>query len=79
MELIRVTSYKCSFLLACMYTEFPQNPTAFNLPEEAACHDLTPPQEDRKKQDQAMVADLGSVAWELEDSIRKDMAKTAGH
>lgn len=80
MELIRVAGCKCSFLLARIYTEFPQNPTAFNLLEETASHSHpTLPQEDWKKQDQATAADLGKVAWELGDSIRMDMAKTGGH
>lgn len=65
MELTRVAGCECSFLLARIYTEFPQNPTAFNLLEEAASHYPTLPQEDWKKQDQATVADLGKVAWEL--------------
>lgn len=79
MELIRVASCKCSFLVARIYTEFPQNPTVFNLLEEAAFQSPTLPQEDWKKQDQAMAANLGNMAWELEDSIRMDMAKTGGH
>lgn len=65
MELTRVASCKCSFLSARIYTEFPQNPAAFNLPEEAAVHYLTPPQEDWKKQDGTMAADLRNVAWKL--------------
>lgn len=58
-------SGKRSSLLARIHTTFPQNPTAVNIPKEAACHYLTPPQDDGKKQDQAMAADLGNVAWEL--------------
>ena len=54
-------------------------PICFRLLEEAAFHYPTLPQEDWKKQDQAMADDLGNMTWELGDSIRMDMAKTASH
>lgn len=63
-----MNSHKCSFILAYTYTQFPQNPWLIAFPT-GRLHCMTPTRR-LEGTDQVMVANLGSVACELEDSIR---------